>query len=98
MALQHIAANQYGDVARARVVNTKEIAEEYHIPVELLGKGSYKPWPRADSSIATTDPKAAICSARTLARSRLPRCWKAWRAPRHHGLLTRERRRCLHAT
>ena len=36
MALQHIAANQYGDVARARVVNTKEIAEEYHIPVDLL--------------------------------------------------------------
>lgn len=38
MALQHIASNQYGDVARARVVNTKEIAEEYHIPVELLAK------------------------------------------------------------
>ena len=38
MALQHIAANQYGDVARARVVNTKEIAEEYHIPQELLAK------------------------------------------------------------
>src|SRR5919112_6205630 len=38
MALQHIAVNQYGDVAPARVVNTKEIAEEYHIPVELLAK------------------------------------------------------------
>ncbi len=38
MALQHIASNQYGDVAHARVVNTKEIAEEYHIPVELLAK------------------------------------------------------------
>ena len=38
MALQHIASNQYGDVAQARVVNTKEIAEEYHIPVELLAK------------------------------------------------------------
>ncbi len=38
MALQHIASVQYGDLANARVVNTKEIAEEYHIPVELLAK------------------------------------------------------------
>lgn len=38
MALQHIASIQYGDVAQARVVNTKEIAEEYRIPVELLAK------------------------------------------------------------
>jgi len=33
-----LRSNQYGDVAQARVVNTKEIAEEYHIPVELLAK------------------------------------------------------------
>jgi len=38
MALQYIASVQFGDVAPARVVNTKEIAEEYHIPVELLAK------------------------------------------------------------
>ena len=38
MALQHIASVQFGDVTRARVVNTKEIAEEYNIPVELLAK------------------------------------------------------------
>ena len=38
MALQHIAAVQFGDVTPGRVVNTKEIAEEYHIPVELLAK------------------------------------------------------------
>ena len=38
MALQHIASVQYGDVSHSRVVNTKEIAEEYHIPVELLAK------------------------------------------------------------
>lgn len=38
MALQHIASHQFGDVTRARVVNTKEIAEEYNIPVELLAK------------------------------------------------------------
>lgn len=38
MALQHIASVQYGDLANARVVKTKEIAEEYHIPVELLAK------------------------------------------------------------
>ena len=38
MALQYIASVQFGDVAKARVVNTKEIAEEHHIPVELLAK------------------------------------------------------------
>lgn len=38
LALQHIASIQYGDVAQARVVNTKEIAEEYRIPAELLAK------------------------------------------------------------
>ncbi len=38
MALQYIASVQFGDVTRARIVNTKEIAEEYHIPVELLAK------------------------------------------------------------
>ena len=36
MALQHIA--QFGDVMPGRVVNTKEIAEEYNIPLELLAK------------------------------------------------------------
>lgn len=38
MAVQYIASVQFGDLRRARVVNTKEIAEEYHIPVELLAK------------------------------------------------------------
>lgn len=38
MALQYIASVQFGDLQKARVVNTKEIAEEYHIPVELLAK------------------------------------------------------------
>ena len=38
MALQHIASVQFGEVTRARVVNTKEIAEEYNIPTELLAK------------------------------------------------------------
>ena len=38
MALQHIASVQFGELQRARVVNTKEIAEEYNIPVELLAK------------------------------------------------------------
>ena len=38
MALQYIASVQYGDLQKARVVNTKEIAEEYNIPVELLAK------------------------------------------------------------
>ncbi|MEK7293766.1 MAG: Rrf2 family transcriptional regulator [Nitrospirota bacterium] len=38
MAVQYIASVQFGDLHRARVVNTKEIAEEYHIPVELLAK------------------------------------------------------------
>lgn len=38
MALQHIASVQAGDVAPGRVVNTKEIAEEYNIPLELLAK------------------------------------------------------------
>ena len=38
MAVQYMASTQFGDVARARLVNTKEIAEEYHIPVELLAK------------------------------------------------------------
>jgi len=38
MALQYIASVQFGDITRARIVNTKEIAEEYNIPVELLAK------------------------------------------------------------
>lgn len=38
MALQHIASVQFGDVTPGRVVNTKEIAEEYRIPLELLAK------------------------------------------------------------
>ena len=38
MALQHIALVQFGDITPGRVVNTKEIAEEYNIPVELLAK------------------------------------------------------------
>jgi Rrf2 family protein len=38
MALQHIASVHFEDLHRARIVNTKEIAEEYNIPVELLAK------------------------------------------------------------
>ncbi len=38
IALQYIASVQYGELSRARVVNTKEIAEEHNIPVELLAK------------------------------------------------------------
>ncbi len=38
IALQYIASVQYGELTRARVVNTKEIAEEHNIPVELLAK------------------------------------------------------------
>ena len=38
MALQHIATVQFGDGTPRRVVNTKEIAEEYNIPLELLAK------------------------------------------------------------
>lgn len=38
MALQYIASAQLGDLTPARVVNTKEIAEEYNIPPELLAK------------------------------------------------------------
>jgi Rrf2 family protein len=38
MALQYMASVQFGGVARTRIVNTKEIAEEHNIPVELLAK------------------------------------------------------------
>lgn len=41
MALQYMASIQYGDthdLEAVRVVNTKEIAEEHHIPLELLAK------------------------------------------------------------
>lgn len=38
MALQYMASVQYGDFSAVRVVNTKEIAEENNIPVELLAK------------------------------------------------------------
>ncbi|RMH32274.1 MAG: Rrf2 family transcriptional regulator [Nitrospirae bacterium] len=38
LALQYMASVQYGELSKARVVNTKEIAEEHHIPVELLAK------------------------------------------------------------
>jgi Rrf2 family protein len=41
MALQYMAMVQYGEtnaLSTYRVVNTKEIAEEHHIPLELLAK------------------------------------------------------------
>ncbi len=38
LALQYMATVQSGIDAHPRVVNTKEIAEEHHIPVELLAK------------------------------------------------------------
>jgi Rrf2 family protein len=41
MALQYMASIQYAEVNEfepVRVVNTKEIAEEHHIPLELLAK------------------------------------------------------------
>ncbi len=44
MALQYMAMVQYGQygemnaLSNYRVVNTKEIAEEHHIPLELLAK------------------------------------------------------------
>ena len=38
MALQYMASVQFSDLNQPRVVNTKEIAEEHHIPVELLAK------------------------------------------------------------
>ena len=38
LALQYMATVQYGTEANPRVVNTKEIAEEHHIPGELLAK------------------------------------------------------------
>ena len=40
MALQYMATVQYGENAFStnRLVNTKEIAEEHHIPLELLAK------------------------------------------------------------
>ncbi len=40
MALQYMATVQYGENAFStnRIVNTKEIAEEHHIPLELLAK------------------------------------------------------------
>ncbi len=38
MALQHIATAGSDDLDGSCVVNTKGIAEEYHIPVELLAK------------------------------------------------------------
>ena len=38
MALQYMASVQFSDLKQPRVVNTKEIAEEHHIPVELLAK------------------------------------------------------------
>lgn len=38
LALQYMATVQSGIVANPRVVNTKEIAEEHNIPVELLAK------------------------------------------------------------
>ncbi|UCE64301.1 MAG: Rrf2 family transcriptional regulator [Nitrospirota bacterium] len=38
MALQYMGSVQFSDLTRARVVNTKEIAEENNIPVELLAK------------------------------------------------------------
>ncbi len=38
LALQYMAIVQYGVNAVPRVVNTKEIAEEHHIPLELLAK------------------------------------------------------------
>lgn len=38
MALQYMAGLQHGNLSHSRIANTKEIAEEYHIPTELLAK------------------------------------------------------------
>src|SRR5437773_4665727 len=38
IALQHIASRHYGAITRSRIVNTREVAEEHNIPVELLAK------------------------------------------------------------
>lgn len=38
LALQYMGTVQFSDLAKARVVNTKEIAEEHKIPLELLAK------------------------------------------------------------
>jgi len=38
MAVQYMAATKLGTTARERLTNTKEIAEEYRIPAELLAK------------------------------------------------------------
>lgn len=38
IALQYLASVQNHDASITRSINTKEIAEEYHIPVELLAK------------------------------------------------------------
>ena len=59
MALQHIASVQFGDVTPGRVVNTKEIAEEYNIPLELLAKVLQALCKERLSSKATMVPKAA---------------------------------------
>ncbi|MGH7236002.1 MAG: RrF2 family transcriptional regulator [Nitrospiraceae bacterium] len=38
IALQHIASRHYETITRSRIVNTREVAEEHNIPVELLAK------------------------------------------------------------
>ena len=38
MALQYMAGLQHHELSHSRFANTKEIAEEYHIPSELLAK------------------------------------------------------------
>lgn len=79
MALQHIASNQYGDVARARVVNTKEIAEEYHIPVELLAK-VLQTLSKSGLIESHNGPKGGYLLGKSRERSPSPRSWKASKA------------------
>lgn len=63
MALQHIASVQLGDLAPVRVVNTKEIAEEYNIPLELLAK-VLQLLARSGMIESQNGPKGGYCLAR----------------------------------
>ncbi len=97
MALQHIAAVQFGDVTPGRVVNTKEIAEEYNIPLELLAKVLQT---LAKNALIESHngPKGGYVLARRAHQITIAQILESIEGPlRYHRLFAREGWRVLYA-
>ena len=80
MALQYMGSVQYSDLSKARVVNTKEIAEENNIPVELLAK-VLQALAKQEIIESHNGPKGGYILAVNRETLPLPRSWKPSKDP-----------------